>query len=278
MSYSFLVWNVEKYRAESKPRTQKVKKLISKYDPDVFGILEFKAKKVVRELVSGFYTDYDFGMTDSKMGIEILVGWKRDVFDQAIYTQRRTFQIGNINLRPGGLLSIRQLGNTQYENFLFLHTDSGKKVSDYDNRQEMFSKIFKLNKSLKNIETQNGESRLIALGDLNTMGRSKTDSLHTIRAKEEIEALENDAIANGMRLLSKSHDKTYRSAGGSLSGDLDHVIVSDDIQMQSRVSPNGSSDTYNIECDGWVNLTGNSRRAFIEHVADHALLYGEVIN
>ena len=278
MGYSFLVWNVEKYKAASRIRTQKVADLVSSYDPDVFGILEFKAKKAVRELVSEFYTEYDFGMTDSKMGIEILVGWRKSKFDQAIYTQRRAFQIGNINLRPGGLLSIRQIGHTQYENFLFLHTDSGKTQKDYTNRQAMLKKVFSLNKALKGLPTQQGESRLIALGDLNTMGRTRKGSLPTIKAKDEIRALSDLATQSGMTLLTKSHPKTYRSAGGSLTGDLDHVIVSNELDMQEWSFTDTPNEVFQVECDGWVNLTGNSRTAFIENVADHALLYGEVLN
>ena len=120
MSYSLLVWNVQHYRNVTAARTQKVADLISEFNPDVFGILEFEAKSAVRDLVMNYFTNYDFAMTDSKRAIEILVGWKRSKFEQVIFTQRRKFQSGNINLRPGGLLSFKTgLVKMFFENVLF---------------------------------------------------------------------------------------------------------------------------------------------------------------
>lgn len=214
MAYSLLVWNVEKYTASRLDRTRKVAELIRAYDPDVFGILEFKAKKAVRELITDFYDDYDFDVTDSKMGIDILVGWRRGKFEQVIYTQRRAFQAGNPNLRPGGLLSAREIGSTRFNNILFLHTDSGKSLTDNKNRQAMFKKIWGLNRALTNLPVQDNESRLVALGDLNTMGRKRTSTTSTITARNEIERLISSASNNEMRMLEKSHHKTYRSTGG----------------------------------------------------------------
>ena len=81
-----------------------------------------------------------------------------------------------------------------------------------------------------------------------------------------------------MRVLEKSHDKTYRSAGGSLSGDLDHVIASNDLELQTWAYHDEPDQEFQVECDGWVNLTGSARTTFIDTIADHALLYCEIIN
>ena len=94
--------------------------------------------------MSEFFRGYDFGLSDSKRRLEILVGWKRARFAQALYTQRREFDAKNPNLRPGALCSVRQTGEAAFHNFLFLHTDSGRRKTDYDNRQAMFKKIWKL--------------------------------------------------------------------------------------------------------------------------------------
>lgn len=201
MGYYLLVWNVQHYKHVTPSRTQRIADLISDFDPDVFGVLEFEAKDAVRDLIMNHFTSYDFAMTDSKMAIEILVGWKRTKFEQVIFTQRRKFQSGNINLRPGGLLSFKQIGEPVFENVLFLHTDSGKSSTDYDNRQDMFSKIFSLKSALQGLPEQQNQSRLIALGDLNTMGRSRTNTLPTIRADDEITNLKSGAINAGMRML-----------------------------------------------------------------------------
>lgn len=278
MGYSLLVWNVEKYTASRSSRTRKVAELIRAYNPDVFGILEFKAKKAVRELITEFYDDYDFGVTDSKMSIDILVGWRRGKFDQVIYTQRRAFQAGNPNLRPGGLLSAREVGSSRFNNILFLHTDSGKSLTDYKNRQAMFKKVWGLNRALTELPVQENEPRLVVLGDLNTMGRKRTNTTPTIKAKDEINRLIDSANQNEMLVLEKSHDKTYRSAGGSLTGDLDHIIASNDLEVQTWSYPDTPEHEFQVECDGWVNLTGTARTTFIDTIADHALLYCEIIN
>lgn len=275
MGYRFLVWNVQHFRNDSATRTARVAQMIRAFSPDVFGILEFKAKKSARRLVRDHFPHFDFAFTDSKRSIEILVGWRRNHFSQVMYTQRRDLQ-ATVELRPGGLLSVRQQGNTQFDNLLFLHTDSGKSVKDYKNRQDVFKKIWKIKSRLQGLPGQGNQARFIALGDLNTMGRSKTGNKKTIPAKDEIEKLEKDANSKGMTVLTKSHDKTYRSAGGSLTGNLDHVIASNDLRFQQWQFA-GDPRTFAIEVDGWVNLTGSDQRTFIETVSDHSLLIGEVL-
>ncbi len=47
MGFSFLSWNVRKFKA-SPGRTKKIVNLIKKYNPDVFGILEFSDKTVAK--------------------------------------------------------------------------------------------------------------------------------------------------------------------------------------------------------------------------------------
>ena len=120
MSFKFMSWNVKHFRGGSKSRIEKVDAHIGAEDPDVFGIIEFQAKDAARKIVTKYYHEYDFGMTDSKMGLDFLIGWRREKFQQVIYTQRREFMAGNINLRPGGLLSFLEEGKTAFTNMLFL--------------------------------------------------------------------------------------------------------------------------------------------------------------
>jgi len=216
MSFSVLVWNVQKFRGESQARIDDVVDHIRAADPDIFGIIELEkpAKAVARQLIVEEFTDYDFAITDSKRQIDFLIGWKINTFEQILFTQRRDFQERNINLRPGGLLSVRLPNEQAFHNVLFLHADSGKTLEEYKRRQAMFKKIW----SLENLPVQQGVARLVTLGDLNTMGRSRTNTLPTLKAATEIDDLRADAFANGMRVLSKSSSLTYRSAGGSLKG------------------------------------------------------------
>ena len=141
MGFNFLVWNVEKFKATNTTRIRTVADHIKNQNPDVFSILEFSGKSsaqnpsqkkdAARRLISQFLPEYDFGLTDSKRRLELLTGWKRGVFDQVLFTQRREFDASNPNLWPGGLLSVREVGASAFHNFLFLHTDSGRKKTDF---------------------------------------------------------------------------------------------------------------------------------------------------
>lgn len=273
MGFKFMTWNVKQFKAATPSRIQKIADHIGNHDPDIFGIIEFMAKDAARKIITDFYSDYDFAMTDSKMQIDFLIGWRRNKFEQVLYTQRRDFRAGNINLRPGGLLSFKESGQNIFTNMLFLHTDSGKSDKEYKTRKKMFSKIWSLKNALENLPIQQGSARLIALGDLNTMGRSKTDTLPTIRAKDEIESLETDALAAGMRVLNKTHEKSWSNKTGSMKGNLDHVIASDDLTIK-QISP---PSNFEIEVDGWNNKTGNTRKNWIETISDHCALIGEVL-
>ncbi len=277
MGYSFLVWNVEHFRG-GQGRLEKVDDLIEHFEPDVFGILEFEAKDQARSLVNDFFDEYDFAFTDSQQAIEILVGWKRDKFDQIIYTQRREFQVNNSFLRPGGLFSFKQQGNTIFENILFLHTDSGKTQKDYDNRQEMFKKIWSMKHSIEALPSQQGQARFLVMGDLNTMGRKKIGpSMPTISSKNEIENLKLDAQQNGMEVIQKSHQKTWSSSNGSMTSELDHVIASSDINLTPRSVSGGDVTPAKIEVYGWNKQSGSAKISFIKNISDHCALYGEVV-
>ncbi len=75
MSFTVMSWNVRQFRGASAHRTRDVAEMIRDQDPDVFAIIEFRAKDVARDLISEEFTDYDFAMTDSKRQLDFLVGW-----------------------------------------------------------------------------------------------------------------------------------------------------------------------------------------------------------
>lgn len=284
MSFSFLVWNVRQYGGNSN-RLQKVVDTIAGFDPepDVFGLLEFQAKDEVRSLMLDAFPDFDFGMTDSRQGLELLVGWRRGFFDQAIYSQRRKFQRSEY-LRPGGLVSLAQGGN--WYNLLFLHTDSGASEADFKNRRETFGKIWSLEKRLRAIPEMSGKANLIAMGDLNTMGDGDA-----MTGPEEIAWLAGQAKSNRMRLVTKEFDETWhqwarggwsdrkklriQDLPGAMRSNLDHVIASDGLKLQNlTTAPDGSQAQVFVE--GWQQLQGNDRIDFLWNVSDHSALYGRV--
>ena len=267
MSFTFACWNVKRFNYTPQ-RARAVSDLIASHDPDVIGILEFLAKDAARRLVrSDKFSDYDFAFTDSEQGIEILVGWRRTKFAQVLFTQRREMQVGNSRLRPGGLLSVREKSADVFHNLLFLHTDSGTDAVAYKNRQTMFGKIWSLQKALAKLPEAQGQARLIALGDLNTMGRTGGPN-----AKSEIANLTAAATQNGMTVLPKSHEKTWRNIGGKMSS-LDHVVASRELQFSAVPGLPGAR----ITVDGWVNRTGEARQNFVKNISDHSLLFGQVV-
>lgn len=265
MGFSFAVWNVKRFQAHP-ARIRAVGQLIRAHDPDVFGILEFLDKEAARRLVrSDEFQPYDFAFTDSAKGIEILVGWKRARFVQALYTQRREMQVGNLNLRPGGLLSVLDAADGVFTNLLFLHTDSGKDATAFANRQAMFGKIWSLQRALAALPEQRGTARLVALGDLNTMGRTGGPN-----AAAEIAALTEAAQDNGMRVATKTHPRTWRNVGGTTSN-LDHVVASAELAFVPQIGPGGT--VAEVGVDGWVNRSGQALDNFVRNISDHCLLH-----
>ena len=63
MKFSFLSWNARRY-AGSEARLEEADQLITNLDPDVFGLIEFMAKKKVRKLMFERFPEYDFAVTD----------------------------------------------------------------------------------------------------------------------------------------------------------------------------------------------------------------------
>lgn len=263
-------WNVEHFKGGGSKKYA-VDKLIEHFNPDIFGILEFQAKNEARRIAQEHFTEYDFAFTDSQRAIEILVGWKRNKFDQVIYTQRREFQAGNSNLRPGGLLSFRQKGSNIFDNILFLHTDSGTDPTAYKNRHTMFGKIWKMKSAIESMPIQQGQPRFTVCGDLNTMGRK----IPEVKAEKEIETLVKDAQKNGMKVLDKSHNRTWSSSGGTKSN-LDHIIASNDLLFQSNPMNFDVPDQYEVAVYGWQQLDGAKKKDFIKNISDHCALYAEV--
>lgn len=279
MGFKFLVWNVKTFENENAARTRRISEVIYRNNPDVFGIIEFKAKESARSLVTDYFPDYDFAFTDSEKEIEILVGWRHGFFKQAIFTQRRDLQASR-HLRPGGLISLQERGDRQFCNILFLHLDSGSTQRDYDNRQEMYQKIWDMNFALKKLSIQDKESRLIVLGDFNIMGLTKEENNDVkviVSAKKEISQLKKDIKKNKMRLLKKSYNLTWKTTRKKyVDSDIDHVITSKDVKFVTGKNP-GSSTRWNIKVDGWNNEEGEkARRRWARQYSDHSPLIGEV--
>ncbi len=276
--FSFLSWNVRHFKG-GKPRLNDVDAFIAELGPDVFGLIEYQGKSSIRELMVDRFPEYDFAVTDSTGNLEVVVGYRRGKFDQVVWTQKRQFNDRKRHLRPGALISLR-LGNEFY-NLLFLHTDSGTKEKDYKNRQKVFAKVWRLKKALGK-RAASGNSNLIVLGDLNTMGKGRT-----ITGASEIRKLEKAAKKNGLRMLSKDWGATWSQWGKGPRGNrrklkvselddldtsnLDHVIAADEVQLE----PTGDNGE-DVHVKGWRQLAGAKKTNFLWHLSDHCGLFGKV--
>lgn len=265
----------------SKSRLEDADKLLTDLSPDVFGLLEFRAKRQARELMFNRFSEYDFAVTDSTGGLEVIIGFRRGKFDQVIWTQRRNFNNRPRTLRPGALISVNFQG--EWFNLLYLHTDSGAAKDDYKNRWKVFKKIWKLDEALKQSSTS-GKSNLIVLGDLNTMGNGST-----ISGDKEIQMLGKKAKQNGMFLLAKDDPETWHEWGkgprgkrrklkvkelpSAMRSDLDHVIASGNLKFVAH----GSDGQSLIHVEGWQQLKGSDRVNFLWSLSDHSALFGEVM-
>jgi hypothetical protein len=269
-------WNIENFRGNW-DRLETVTREVAAFRPDIFCFCEITDKATMRYLVRQVFDDYDFGVSDGTGRIELLVGWRRNTFDHALFTQRREFQSGNQYLRPGALLSVMIL--EQYYTFLFMHADSGTEYEkDYKNRQEMFENVWKLKSSLKAIEGRFSELNFMVIGDLNTMGHNGSNGVSAIDGASEIAKLREDAAANGMRLLDKTHDRTLawdRSANGEYKySNLDHMLATENMKFKTLSGSNGVRAPVRVR--GWVDVEENDQSEFIEKVSDHTPIHCEV--
>lgn len=274
--FSVLSWNVEHFKGGA-TRLKKVVKHIEDQDPDVFALFEVE-KFDVQALMEDKFPTYDFNITDGPQSMEILVGRRQGVFQQAVFSQKREFKAFNPRLRPGALLSVKKDG--EFFSLLFLHTDSGTEAPDFGNRQEMFEKINKMRKRLDDLASDN-KGRFIVLGDLNTMGlfyptRRKTDRIVT--GAEEIEALGKASAKVKMSMLTKDFPNTFnngKTGSKQLISDLDHVLASDEIPLKA-LGTLGNGDDFFVSVRGWQQLSGSARNKFINDISDHCSLYIEV--
>ncbi len=276
--FSFLSWNVRHFKG-SAARLNDVDALITRLDPDVFGLIEYQGKSAIRELMVNRFPEYDFAVTDSTGNLEVVVAFRRGKFDQVVWTQKRTFNDAKRHLRPGALISVR-LG-TEFYNLLYLHTDSGTKATDYKNRKDVWRKVWKLRDALAK-RAASGKANLIVLGDFNTMGKGST-----ISGTSEIRSLEKSAAAKKMSLLAKDRGATWSQWGkgprgnrrklkvSELSGlktsNLDHVLADDDLYFVAH-GDNGEP----VHVHGWHQVGGAHKTRFLWDISDHCAVFGEV--
>lgn len=269
MSKAFTVasWNVEHFR-DDPARAELVLGFLKQQRPDVFALYEVEGKRIFDPLVQAF-PGYQFHITEGEQVQEILVGVRGGL--TGFFSQRLEFQIGQVSLRPGSLLTVTVAG--RHYSLLFLHTKSSADPIGLGLRDVQFQKAFRLKEALDEQArlTTGADSNFIVLGDLNTMGLEygKTPS---VSAATEIAQLAASAGKVGMRLLSKASPATWSNGSRSRfpDADLDHVLASKQLTFKLL---RGAE----VDVRGWASLaTTQERDVWIAAHSDHSLLTFQV--
>lgn len=255
-------WNVKHFKGEPS-RVNRVVDFLDHHKPDIFTLIEVTSADVFKALTEKM-PGYHFHITDGPQVQELLVGVKRTV-EGAYFSQRTEFKSGNSKLRPGALLTFKK--QTKIYTVLFLHAKSMTDPKGLGLRDDQFDKIRRLKKRLDEKAGGKGKANLVVIGDLNTMGM-KYPYNQSISAETELRKL--DRLIAGktvqMRRLSKSHSLTYASQSLSLQSDLDHVLVSNQLNVKT-------SSGHEVRVFGWPEeSTDSAKKRWIKSFSDHALL------
>ena len=269
MPLKVAIWNVEHFKKKGKTgdetaRTDRVIDLLRTHNPDVFAIFEVTGKEVFSRIFTSL-NDYDYQITEGQQSQEILVG-ARDT-TRTFMTQRMEFKAGNLDLRPGALLTV--MTPTEIYPMLFLHLRSWPTPRGFGVRAHQLDEAFGLRKTLDAGAVRLGFPRAnyIFLGDLNTMGMNLTYSSGDIDAAGEIERLEKKAVGYKMQVLPKTHDVTQWGGGATPPGNLDHVVAANHMTFQDV------GGGANVQVTGWPEKANDvQKRQWIDDFSDHALL------
>lgn len=246
-AFSILLWNVEHFGAKDKNKKNPKKPIapivaeIAKMKPDILAVIEVRSALVAAPLMASM-PDHFFFITEGDQMQEILVGIRKTL--PAFTTQKTEFKAGQNSLRPG--LLITPVVDGQAYPLLFLHVKSLRDPKGFGLRQDMIKRAFDFRKTIgKALGTQ--RPNYMFLGDLNTMGFDYYGSDKDLDGDREIQELSKAAARRNMRVLSKTHDKTYWSERYGQS-DLDHVVAMDHLKFKKF-------SNAEVQVSGWNDLS-----------------------
>jgi hypothetical protein len=285
MSFTVASWNVEHFDGGADARATDIAGRLQAFNADLIAIYELESEHGGWNFARQFFPGHFTFMTEGQNLQELLILANPASFDHVTVTQRHRFRLRNPFLRPGALVTVTQ--GTVHTNLLFLHTASGTSGDAFGDRVEMAERFFDLNKALQEIEENGGPTaRLIICGDLNTMGLQYPRGIQAHRRLTDAEELAGLAeLADrahrqnlvGMRVAPKEFDITFSNANNNQASGLDHVIVSDGVQLTNQENRPGDNLPFEVMVRGWQQLpTQQARNDFINTVSDHNALVFEV--
>lgn len=282
MDLKILSWNVEHFKgppanwraldhdqrhADQAARVDRVVAEIATINPDIFAILEVEGDNSPYQ-VADRMPDYSFLLTEGAQSQEILVGFRHGL--RLFFTQKGEFKENNIYLRPAPTLTVSLPGGRDLT-LLFGHFKSLPEPPGWGLRASMFEKLGDLKKSLDGYARARGDdsAAFVAMGDLNTMGLTLTDSSDDISAEDELRRYDKRLARVNMVRPTKSHPHTFSAGSGSRlpDSDLDHVYL----DASLTILPDAGHD---VQVGGWARVpAGPARDTWIRDYSDHAPIW-----
>ncbi len=285
MAFTVVSWNVEHFDGGTDQRANAVAAHIQRFNADIITIYELEDEHGGWIFARHFFPGHFTFITEGRNSQELLILVNPANFGHVAITQRHRFRLRNPFLRPGALVTVSQ--DNVHTNLLFLHTASGTTGDAFGDRVEMAERFFDLNRALQAIEEDGGPpARLASCGDLNTMGLQYPRRIQANRLLTDAEELDglrelatraHRANFQGMTVAPKEFDITFSNANNRQASGLDHVIVSDGLQL-TRQGNRPDGQPFDVRVEGWQQLaTQAQRNQFINDISDHNALIFEVL-
>jgi len=265
-SLKFISWNIKHFSGRASDRLDGVVQYLKKVDADIISLYEIKGSKIFG-LLAQLMPGYSWMTTAGAQSQEILVG-VREGLGTIGFEQTDSFKARNNFLRPGLLTNIK-LPSGDIFTFLSLHLKSHADYQALAVREEQFAALYSLSKKLKAKGI-----KLIAMGDLNTMGLALPYG-HGFDTAAEFEMKKRKISNAGLKLCSKDWDHTWTPSKNSDydQADLDHVLAHEDVDFIPQ-GKNGAA----IAVDWPSNYSPRSARStwYRDTMSDHAPIIGAV--
>lgn len=271
-AFSVISWNVERFGTKGDDHTQRILDKVTEHAPDLCAFYETRPSALWLDLMERM-PGYAWYITEGHQSQETLLGIRHGI--TAFVTQRVEFKTRDAYYRPG-LLATVLVDDVAYP-VVFLHLASMRDAKGFGRRQEQIDAAFDFKATLDKASPGSSANYLF-VGDLNAMGLDfkynqdapgRPYERVEVSFERELERIEFLASRSAMRVLSKTHEHTWRNHGGTRSN-LDHIVAADHLAFTTF----GGAD---VLVDGWVDEPTNAaQRDWIAEFSDHSLLYFEV--
>lgn len=262
----FISWNIKHFSGRNPRRLSDIISYLKYVNADIISLYEVKGSLVFDKLGKTL-PGYIWMTTSGPQSQEILVGVRASL-GHIGFEQTDSFKSGNNFLRPGMLTTIQIKGRPQVT-FLSLHLKSHADYMANAIRAEQFRALYSLSKSLRRKGI-----KLIAMGDLNTMGLDLPYG-YGFGSDGEFKLAQRKIKNAGLRLIDKDWDHTWSPSENSdyPPSDLDHVIAHKDVVF---IAQGKSGEAIKVDWPRGYSPRSNKSEWYRDTMSDHAPLIGAI--